>query len=102
MRFKTATELQAIAEDLRSTADTLAEMLDQLIPDSDLMKDVFLRWPRMIRDAADKLAPRPRPWEAIPAWPEGEASEDEIWQILLRRLDYWKSREQDPAGGVPR
>lgn len=102
MRFKTATELQAIAEDLRSTADTLAEMLDQLIPNSDLMKDVFLRWPRMIRDAADKLAPRPRPWEAIPAWPEGEASEDEIWQTLLRRLDYWKSREQDPAGGVPR
>ena len=102
MRFKTTTELQAIAEDLRSTADTLAEMLDQLIPDSDLMKDVFLRWPRMIRDAADKLAPRPRPWEAIPAWPEGEASEEEIWQTLLRRLDYWKSREQDPAGGVPR
>ena len=102
MRFKTTTELQAIAEDLRSTADTLAEMLDQLIPDSDLMKDVFLRWPRMIRDAADKLAPRPRPWEAIPAWPEGEASEEEIWQTLLRRLDYWNSREQDPAGGVPR
>ena len=102
MRFKTATELQAIAEDLRSTADTLAEMLDQLIPDSNLMKDLFLRWPRMIHDAADKLSPRPGPWQAIPAWPEEEASEDEIWQTLLRRLDYWKSHEQDPAGGAPR
>lgn len=102
MRIKTPDQLLAIADDLRSTADALAEMLDQLIPDSDLMKDVFLRWPRMIHDAADKLSPRPMPWDAIPAWPIGDVSEHEVWEALRHRLDYWHQQEQKSAQGFPR
>lgn len=80
MHIKTPDELQAIADDLHSTANSLAVMLDPIGADSHLMKDVFLRWPLMIHDdAADKLAPQPRPWDGLPVWPEEHASENEIW-----------------------
>ena len=97
MHIKTPDELQAIADDLRNTADSLAVMIDQLVPDSHLMKDVFLRWPLMIHDAADKLASRPMPWDGLPVWPGEHASEDEIWDVLLRRQRYW--RQQEKASG---
>ena len=89
MRIKTPDELREIANDLRSTADSLAVMLDQLVPDTHLMKDVFLRWPLMIHEAADKLVPRLMPWDGLPVWPGEQASEEEIWDVLLRRQRYW-------------
>ena len=97
MHIKTLDELREIADDLRSTANSLAVMLDQLVPDSHLMKDVFLHWPLMIHDAADKLAPQLRPWDGLPVWPGEHASEDEIWDVLLRRQRYW--RQQAKASG---
>ena len=97
MHIKTPDELREIADDLRSTANSLAVMLDQLVPDSHLMKDVFLHWPLMIHDAADKLVPRSMPSDGLPGWPGVHASEDEIWDELLRRQRYW--RQQEKASG---
>ena len=97
MHIKTPDELQAIADDLRSTADSLALMLDQLVPDSDLMKHVFLRWPLMIHDAADKLARPPMPRDGLPIWPGELASEEQIWEVLLCRQRFW--HQQAKASG---
>ena len=99
MQIKTPDELQAIADDLRSTAESLAMLLDHLIPDSNLMKDVFLHWPNMIHDAADKLAPPPLPWDGLPLWPEGNVSEGEVWEALLQRQAYW--HQQEKISGEP-
>jgi hypothetical protein len=100
MQIKTPAELQDIADDLRSTADSLATLLDKLVPESNLMKNVFLRWPLMILDVADKLAPKSQPWDGLPVWPEEYASEDEIWNTLLHRLNYWHQQEKD-SGKTP-
>ena len=101
MHIKTPDELQSIADDLRSTADSLAVMLNQLVPDNNLMKDVFLRWPLMIHDAAHKLAPRPLLWDGLPVWPGEHASEEEIWEALLQRQTYWRQQEKALGETLP-
>ena len=57
MTIKTLEDLRVVADDLRSTASSLHLLLSELVPDSDLMKDVWLKWPQMICDAANKLDP---------------------------------------------
>ena len=101
MHIRTPDELQAIADELRSTADSLAVVLDHLVPDSHLMKDVFLRWPLLIHDAADKLAPRPIPWDGLPVWPGEQASKEEIWNVLLRRQRYWHQQAKASGETLP-
>lgn len=88
--IKTPDELRQIAEDLRSTASSLHGMLDALVPDSDFMKDVFLKWPQMIQDAANKLDPPANPFNLPPAWPGDSASAAEVWEALGARLAHWR------------
>jgi len=75
---KTLEDLQAVADDLRTTASSLHLLLSELVPDCDLMKSVWLKWPQMIRDAANKLDPPPGSLDQPPPLPRAAASEQNI------------------------
>lgn len=75
MTIETLEDLHAVADDLRSTASSLHILLSELVPDSDLMKDIWLKWPQMIRDAANKLDPPAGSLDQPPPLPRAAASE---------------------------
>ena len=75
MSIETLEDLQAVADDLRTTASSLHLLLSELVPDSDMMKGVWLKWPQMIRDAANKLDPPAGSLDQPPPLPRAAASE---------------------------